>query len=94
MFSSNLKKIQMNLPTVMIEKTEAGAVLPRKMTPFAAGYDLYLPRDVTLAAYNLTVVSLGFKVLRLLIKQIKGWAINVSSKLSKVTQNLSKVIQN
>ena len=55
----------MNSLIVMIEKVEAGAVIPKKMTPFAAGYDLYLPRDVTLAAYNLTVVSLGFKVLYL-----------------------------
>ena len=59
----------MNSLIVMVERTEDNAILPKKMTPFAAGYDLYLPRDVTLAAYNLTMVSLGFKVLHLLVKR-------------------------
>ena len=61
-FPRDLKIFQMNSLNVMIEKTENGAVLPKKMSLFAAGYDLSLPKDTTFMGYALTTVSLGFKV--------------------------------
>ena len=62
MFSTNLKNFQMSSLNVMVEKAEAGAILPKKMTLFAAGYDLSLPKNTVIAAHDLTTVSLGFKV--------------------------------
>lgn len=52
----------MNTEVFKVKKVHPHAKLPTKATPFAAGYDLYTPEDVTVYPGHKLRIDLGIKI--------------------------------